>query len=379
MFFLCTYGMVNLAAFVESFGANPSFRPRFRFHHWSASLLGFVLSVGAMLLVDPVAAVVAATSIAAVVAFLSRREFASAFGDARRGFQYTMAVRLLQGLRRRTSDPKNWRPTFLVMAGNSQRHLPLIWYAHWMAGGRGLVTAAQVISGDLQAFAARVESLRSAMDVFFRTHALKAMPEVVFARDVDEGIRVLVQAHSIGPLKPNTVLYGWPRTEGRAEALHQHIRDTAALGKSVVIVVDRGLPTSDRTYRRIDVWWRGQKNGSLMVTLAHLLTRNWEWRGSTLRILRVVTDAAGRESSREAVRKLVQAARITAEAEVVVSTSPFSEVVKAHSRYADVVFLGFQMHGDRSPQEEYRHTQDLLEGLPTTILVHSTGEADLLA
>ncbi|MHC4324108.1 MAG: amino acid permease, partial [Planctomycetota bacterium] len=33
MFFLCTYGMINFAAFVESFGANPSFRPRFKFYH----------------------------------------------------------------------------------------------------------------------------------------------------------------------------------------------------------------------------------------------------------------------------------------------------------------------------------------------------------
>ena len=156
MFFLCTYGMINMAAFVESFGANPSFRPRFRFYHWTISLVGFVACLVAMILIDALAAVVAVLVVAGMYVFLSRRVFRSTFGDARRGFQYSLAVRALQKLRDMTPHPKNWRPTFLVMAGNTQTHLTLIKYAVWMEGGRGLVTAGQVISGDLETFAARV-------------------------------------------------------------------------------------------------------------------------------------------------------------------------------------------------------------------------------
>ncbi len=40
MFFLYTYGMVNLAAFVESFDENPLFRPSFHFYHRSPALTG---------------------------------------------------------------------------------------------------------------------------------------------------------------------------------------------------------------------------------------------------------------------------------------------------------------------------------------------------
>jgi amino acid transporter len=216
MFFLCTYGMINLAAFVESFGANPSFRPRFRFYHWTTSLLGFVACLIVMILIDAFAALMAIILVAGIYVFLSRRVFRSAFGDARLGFQYSLAVRSLQKLRRMIPHPKNWRPTFLVMAGNAQTHMTLIKYAAWMEGGRGLVTAAQVISGDLDTFGARVESLRSAMETFLRNSELAVFPEVIFAEDVDQGIRTLAQAHSIGPLKPNTVLFGWPRSEERA-------------------------------------------------------------------------------------------------------------------------------------------------------------------
>jgi hypothetical protein len=379
MFFLCTYGMINLAAFVESFGANPSFRPRFRFYHWTTSLLGFVACLIVMILIDTMAASVAILVVAGIYVFLSRRVFRSAFGDARLGFQYSLAVRSLQKLRGMIPHPKNWRPTFLVMAGNTKTHMPLIKFAAWMEGGRGLVTAAQVISGDLDTFGARVESLRSAMETFLRSNELAVFPEVVFAEDVDQGIRTLAQAHSIGPLKPNTVLFGWPHSEERAEVMFRNVWSIAALGKSVVVVVDKGLPSQMRRQRRIDVWWRGQQNGSLMATLAHLLAQNWEWRDSRIRILRVIQDAAGHASSRQAIRELIQAARIRATPRVIVSTEPFFDVFRDHSAKSDVIFLGMQAPDGETSAQSYRRLSELLADMPTTILVHSSGEADLFA
>jgi amino acid transporter len=379
MFFLSTYGMINLAAFVESFGANPSFRPRFRFFHWTTSLLGFVACLAAMALIDPMAAGTAILVVGGVYVFLRRRVFSTAFGDARRGFQYALAVRTLQTLRRMPPHPKNWRPTFLVMAGNTQTHMTLIRYATWMEGGRGLVTAAQVLSGDFETFASRVESLRSTIDAFLRNNELAVFPEVVFAEDVDEGIHTLAQAHSIGPLKPNTVLFGWPRSEERADAMFRHVWSIAALGKSVVIVIDKGLPCQYRRQRRIDLWWRGQKNGSLIATLAHLLVQNWEWRDSEVRVLRVVRDPAGRESSLQAIQSLIKAARIAAEPHVIVSDEPFADVLKEHSGQADVVFLGLQPSDGEAHTALYERLNTLLAPMPTTILIHSSGEADVFA
>jgi hypothetical protein len=265
------------------------------------------------------------------------------------------------------------------MVGSTQTHLTLIKYAAWMEGGRGLVTVAQVISGDLETYAARVESLRSAMESSLRSNELAVFPEVVFAEDVDEGIRTLAQAHSLGPLKPNTVLFGWPHSDERAEAMLRHVWSIAALGKSVVVVIDKGLPPKDVGQRRIDIWWRGQKNGSLMATLAHLLVQNWEWRDTTIRVLRVVPDDAGRESSRQAVKSLIEAARIRAEPRIIVSTEPFTEILHKHSSLSDVIFLGLQASEGEAPVDLYHRTNSLLEDAPTTILVHSSGEADVFA
>jgi hypothetical protein len=376
MFFLCTYGMINLAAFVESFGGNPSFRPRFRLYHWGTSLLGFLACTAVMVLINPVAALAAILVIAVLYGLISRRVFKSAFGDARRGFQYSLVVRALQRLRNMDIHPKNWRPSFLVMGGASAARLPMIRYAHWMEGGRGLLTVAQVVSGDLETFAGRAEGMRSAIESVLRDNKLQAFTEIVFAEDVDEGMRMLVQAHSIGPLKPNTVVMGWPHTEERAAAVYRHVRGIAALGKSVVLVSDREPPHPQTGPRRIDIWWRGQANGSLMITLAYLLTLNWGWRNSQIRILRLIADEAGREPSRQALQDLIQNARIPAQALVVVSSDPFSQVLQANSAQADLVFLGLPYQDDENVIINYRHLNLVLEKMPTTILVRSSGEAD---
>ena len=149
------------------------------------------------------------------------------------------------------------------------------------------------------------------------------------------------------------------------------------MGKSVVIVADKGLPSEARRRRRIDIWWRGRQNGSLMATLAYLLALNWEWRNSHIRILRVIRDAAGRDSSRQAVRKLVEATRIRAVPRVIVSTEPFYDVFRSHSAKADVIFLGMQPSDNETSAQFYNRIADLLADMPTTILVHSSGEADV--
>lgn len=53
LFFLVTYATLNLACFLEGVTRNPSFRPRFRWHHWSLSLLGTLECLGLMVLLSP--------------------------------------------------------------------------------------------------------------------------------------------------------------------------------------------------------------------------------------------------------------------------------------------------------------------------------------
>lgn len=382
MLFLGTYGMINMAAFTESFGANPSFRPRFKLYHWLAALLGMLACLGAMLLINAGAALAAAALIAGIYILISRRVYAADFGDARRGFVYNIIARNLLRLRAMRADPKNWRPTLLVMSGNPTTRPILMQYAAWLEARRGLLAAAEIIIGDLRGMAPLRKVAQAAMEKLLRNYTDNAFAEVVIAANLDEGIRLLAQAHSIGPIKPNTVLFGWPSDPARIGPFVRHIQDVALLGKSLVCVMDQAaaFPGGNGwAPRRIDVWWRGQRNGSLMLIMAYLLTRNWEWSNAEIRILRQVDQSAARETSLAAMEALLQAARIPATAAVVVSPEPFPAILRRHSQDAGVVMLGFEIPGDEQAAAFHAHYSSLAAGLPPVLLVNSSGEAEFQA
>jgi amino acid transporter len=378
MFFLCTYLIMNLAAFVEAVGSNPSFRPRFRLFHWSTALFGVLGCVAAMLMIDWLNAVLALLALAVMYALISRRAYATTYGDARRGFIYATISKNLLRLRDRDMDAKNWRPTLLVLSGNPKARLPLIQAGIWLEAGRGIVTVAQLITGELSAMhERRVAALRQ-LRAFVRENEMQAFSEVVVAEQFDEGLRLLLQAHSLGPIKPNLVLTGWPTDPQRVGPFIRHLRDIRALGMSALTLLG-DLRDPPRGAKRIDIWWRGQENGSLMLMLAHLLTLNWAWRDSEIRILRLVERAAGQEPALANMRALVDAARLEAEVEPLVSDRPFTEVFREQSASAALVFLGFHPVEDEAAEAFHTHHNRLLEGMPATILASSSGEADLLA
>ena len=88
MAFLVTYGLLNLATFYEAITKNPSYRPQFRYCHWSASLAGAVGCGLVMLLIDWRWAVVAIGIVGALHWYLSRAELAATWGDLGSGLLF---------------------------------------------------------------------------------------------------------------------------------------------------------------------------------------------------------------------------------------------------------------------------------------------------
>lgn len=378
MFFLYTYGLVNLAAFAESFAGNPSFRPRFRFYHWIPSLMGAVACGAAAFLIDPLAAVLAAVVLVVFYASLRRKVLQVNFGDARWGFIYS---RLRDNLLRLTKTPahaKNWRPTLLVLTGNPETRHTMTHYALWLGEARGLVTLARVLVGDVKEIAHLRKPAIDQLRKFLKENEFDALPSVVITKSLDEGLTTLIQGHPISPLQPNVVLMGWSSDPERSTSFVRHMNTARMLGMSLILLKDSGLPKVRRN-RRIDIWWRGRENGSLMVLFAHLLTLNWEWSDAEIRLIRLIQDEAGRQPAGDALRELIEAARVHATVDVLVSEAPFNEVLNRHSRDASVVFLGFIVPGEDGADQFQRYFEEMLCELPTTLLVCSSGEVDLLA
>jgi hypothetical protein len=381
MFFMITYGMINLATFSESITHNPSYRPRFKFSHWSTALLGAVACVVVMFMMSPVWAATATVGIAALYWFIARKQVRARWGDVKHGVAFERARKNLLKLEDSAYHPKNWRPVILALSGGAWSRMYLAVYGHWLAAGHGVLTLAQIIVGDIGALLQRRRNHERMLQRFIQDERLEAFASVVVAPTLPDGIQALAQTSGVGAVRPNTVLIGWTGDPDRSEMFGTILRTLSGLNLSIVAVKTTELEKEnpwDVAHGTVDVWWRGQKNGDLMVLLAYLLTQNPEWRGRRIRLLRVISSEAGREESKRHLDEMIEESRIQAKSKIIVSDS-VPAAIQRTSADAAVVLLGFTPP-ETGAESGFITAMDALSGpLRTVIFVSSAGGMDVEA
>ena len=378
MFFLYSYGMINLAAFIEDFGGNPSFRPQFSYFHWWTALLGTIGCAAVTILINWMAAAIAILIIILLLWYLKARKLIAAFGDARRGFIYRQTRNNLLRLRRMPEDPKNWRPNILVFSGNPMAREEIVAYAAWIESRRGIVYLANVLVGDVVKLAPRRPAALQQLTQFCNEKNYGAFPVVVAAEKLEQGITMLLQATAIGPIRPNMAVFGWSGKMERRQTYLNALRTASTLGMSLALVETKEVPEPE-TKKRIDIWWRGHKNGALMLLLAFLISENWEWANTRIRILRVVENEAGREPAEQDLQQLLDLARVEGDVQIVLEEESFSRTLHTHSTDATCVILGFELPGKAKEAEWHDCYRSFVDEMPTMILVNSLGGEDLFA
>lgn len=365
MFFLTTYGVLNVAAGLERLVGSPSFRPTFRVH-WSFSFLGAILCIAVMLVINPVATVVAAALVLSVFLWLERRELQVAWGDVRRGMWLAITR---AGLMRTTrdADPKNWRPHLLVLSGSPTKRWHLIQLASALSHNRALMTVATVVPK--RSFTPeRQRKLESSMRDYLARRGVQSLVRVLPAANPFSGAERLVETYGLGALSPNTVLIGDTSEDGHLKRYARMVRFFHEARRNVIIVRDDGRGLVRRN--RIDVWWGGLRgNGGLMMILAYLIQSSLQWRGVEVRIKMAVPNEDAARGAMTNLQELLGEMRTGAIPEVVViGERSFDELLHESSAGADLILMGMA-EPDENFAAYYNGLRARTAGLPTTIFV----------
>jgi len=373
MFFLTVYGMVNIVAALETLSGDTSWRPRLHVP-WGVCLVGGVGCFAVMFLINARAAVAAIVIEALLWTSLARRERRERWGDVRRGVYESLIRWSLIRLARRPMTPRNWRPHVLVFVNDAQRSLDLIRFGTWFSQERGVVTVCELVLGDLLTDDISVREREERIQKILARENLIAFGEVDVVRNVISGVTAVSQANGIAGLDSNTILLGWPRDTKRTIDFLHVVHRLEKLNKSVVIARIRpGSIPRDRAERMIHVWWGGlQRNSDLMLLLAHLITRNPEWRDSTIKIMSVASSELMKANTEHYLNTLIPQIRISAGATVMLHEKgrTIREIIHEESADADVVFLGLDPPHDESALEAYaERLEDLSEPLGTVFFV----------
>ena len=386
MFFMITYGLLNLATFYESITKNPSYRPTFHYCHWLTSLVGFLGCVAVMFLISWDWALVSILFVTGLHWIIRNREVESRWGDLRSGVVFERARTSLLRLENEVQHPKNWRPNIMAFTGTgwTRPHLPI--YGHWLTSGHGILSLAQVVIGDAETDAEKRDRYERQLKRFITKEGLQAFPVVVCHETLSSGMEALIQCHGIGGLRTNTVLLGWPNDRSKAGVFGSNARVITRLNRSVLAArflhqrETEGKEFSDLweiPTGTIDVWWRGMENGELMLLLAHLLHRNPGWRSNAIRVLRFVDNPHAIDDVRQHLIDLGAKSRIEFTPEVIFANTSSIEAIRVTSKDAAIVLLGFQTPDEGEEEGLYDRMEELAGDLPRVLLVQSVGGMQL--
>ncbi len=382
MFFLNTYGMVNLMAGLERLVGNPSFRPGFKVPG-IVSLLGAVGCYGAMFLINTPATVAAIIVSYGVFALLERRALQQSWGDIRSGFWFAIARFGLVRLEAFPRHVKNWRPNIVVFTSIVHNREQLMEMGTWLIHGHGILSFYHLLVGDVDELAAKGLRSTSAkhLQKFIDEHGVAAFAECSIVEDMYSGIFDTMQMHGIAGLEPNTALLGWSSQpeDNPAQLLIAH--RLMALGKSTLFLKFEPECSFGRR-KRIDCWWRGRdRNAELMLLLAHIIRSSPAWEDAEIRVLRLVASEEARQGARESIAAFLKNVRVDAEAVVLVHEDreqPFTDVLENTSRESDLVFLGLQAPEPGNLESLAGQMRRVLMVTPTTIMVRSGEREDIL-
>jgi amino acid transporter len=374
MFFLTTYGVVNLVAGLEKLSGDPSYRPTISIP-WYVSLGGAAACFGVMFLISPLASIAALVIELGIYFLVRRRALTARWGDLRRSALVSLIRSTVLQLRRLPEEPRNWRPNVLLFTTDEQDDLGTAEFANWLVQDRGILTVNRLIEGSIVDHARDIPAAVTDLNAALEERGIVAFGEVEVVPDIERGIVAVAQSNGIAGIASNTVMFGWRERRDEMAVILRSIEELSLLNKSSLICRPLGgaLPPSGRT---IHVWWGGLKdNGDLLVLLAHLLSLDPGWRDAEIGIKSIATSDMVAERTERSLRAMIAAARIAASFEVIRKPEGvlIQELITDRSAGANVVFLGLR---SIDPEEAERYVDRLLQlmsGLNSVMLVRNAG------
>jgi hypothetical protein len=382
MFFLNTYGMINLMAGIERLVANPSFRPQFKVP-WIISLIGAIGCYGAMCLINAMATVVAILISYGVFLVFQRRSLQQDWGDVRSGVWYTVARFGLVRLDREPWHVKNWRPNIVVFTKLSKDRKHLMELGAWLCSGRGVATFWHLLLGEVDELSNRGLRTTSArhMGDFLNDQGVVGFAESTIASDFPTGVVNVMQSHGLAGLEPNTALFAWSDDPVTQVAQLSLMRDLLNLGKSVMFLrydEERGFGKK----RRIDIWWRGRdRNAELMIVLAHIIQESRQWEGAKIRVCWLMDNEEGIPGAEEHIAKILARVRVEAEPKIFLRSSPdepFDAVLRRASKETDLIMLGLRAPQPADIELQAHDIRVLFPTMATALMVRSGEVEDIL-
>jgi len=363
MFFLITYGTINLSVFIEKKIGIASYRPSFDvpiIFPFIGALWCFI----AMFLVNPIFAAVAILVIVLVYLWQVRLGHQAPWGDVRAGLFTAIAEWAVRMASRMPYSAKSWKPNLMVPVEDPQYWKMRMDFIRDITFPKGSV---RVLSVRVLHYTVREKINELVNQVFHKTELNLQVPPVekleddlvklvqplkdegiltaatlIEANHFLEGISIVTQALKNMPLPPNVMFLSMSNNPEKNIGLEELI-SIAVREQMGIIVLKRHADKVFGNRKVVNLWLRGgSPNRNLGLLTALQLERNWN---GHLRLIRVVKDSTGVTKAEIGLRQISQRGRLPFDVDQRVLIGNFFDLL-TRSPEADINIFGMSTELD---------------------------------
>ena len=325
MFFLITYGMINITVLIEESIGIASFRPAFRVPRL-VPLFGSIGCVSVMFLIDAKFSLTAIVVIVAMYFFLLKKTSSVYAPDVRSGLLVYLAECSAKAASRLPYYPKIWKPNLLVLVKDLDVFSRIVPFIQSIVSPSGRITAFKVLmkpeadlKKDLQERLALSVLPLKEKNIFVETG-------VVEASEFLSGMITVMQTVNNMFFPPNTLFYILDEEERGLSFRDQGVIKEASIEGLGIIVLKYNEKFGMSQGKVINLWIRRQSpNINLAILIALQLEKNWQ---GSVRLVQVVDQESEKEEARGYLFRLRNLMRMSPDVDTEVMAGRFKDVLK---------------------------------------------------
>lgn len=345
MFFLITYGILNISVFIEKGIGILSFRPTFNIP-FIVSLLGGIGCIYVMFLINPVFSIIAIAVIIAIYILLLRKDVHGGWPDVRKGIFIFIAEQAIKISSRLPYHPKIWKPNLLIPVEEPRNWMGLIDFLKAVVYPNGRVEIFKILEkGRFQSEKDRrakdsakntVSDELSLLSGPLKEDGILVSELAVESADFLEGAAIIMQAAKGAFLPANVLFLKLGLTTQKDDIVKEIVRKAESLDMGIMIF--RLHPKVGLGQKQtINLWIRkGSPNVDLAALISLQIEKNWD---AGLNLLQVVDTIEEEPQAQVYLSRIKKMMRLPKDARLNVIVGSFSQAA-LNPPLADINIFG---------------------------------------
>lgn len=383
MFFMVTYGAINLVSFFEHFAADPSYRPTFK-SKWWLSLIGSIACFYLMFKMNFIYAIMSTLLMVAIFFIVSYfNEEKKALSKIFQGviFQLSRSLQLFLQKSNTDLEVNDWRPSVVCLSKDYHENLDAFDFLRWISSKYGFGTYIHMIDGYLS----KETSTKAKDSIDNLINLTEKIDNKIFFSSIvspslTSAIAQVVQLPGITGKKNNTILFEYDRINDKSNSLNDFVSNYSlikALNFDTYL-----LSTTHRGFgfkKNVSIWItdRDFDNANLMILTAFIIIGHKDWKDAQIKIYSITNEKNAHQLE---LHKLISDGRLPISInniEILTASDDksTSEIICENSQNVDLTIIGFRpailKHEGTKMFDGYNHMGNIL-------FVNSTNEVEIV-